>query len=434
MADDGAEEYRIREEQRVATASIRGYRYQLLHTTVAWLETPDQVTLLVEGNEDVDRLFYSNGSIDKVVEEQIKFRSEAIAQSDEAITKTLERYLLAFCYYHLRNVRFKGILRTNSQIRANAKSTLGAWICGKPNADEILTSIRQQAEREGNRRLLEAIFYIYRWKLSNTFVDSVEWAPESEDIEDLEKKIERLVSERAVGLHPGIGAAALGQHLLRVITKKSPQERLLRRFDADLLLNDCLLNTLAGSAAEINTKPLLVVLWSQPGPPSVAVALLIPNEGSMISATNEVMQNDALLGERRPTASVLEQLIPSLDFVAYGAIRSQSGPHGSRVCMKSVIRQTSYRHNMKNCLVAENVPAWLSDWLDNIEWPADKKPILTATTSASMSLVLAAVIAEALQTLDESLLRRIGGKMRWIYRVDDRQYFTAENPLVPELG
>jgi hypothetical protein len=48
--------YKIRNQNRVAAASLAGYRFQLLHTVRAWLELPDDELLVAEGNEDIDRI------------------------------------------------------------------------------------------------------------------------------------------------------------------------------------------------------------------------------------------------------------------------------------------------------------------------------------------------------------------------------------------
>ncbi len=90
--------YAIRNQKRVAVASIRGYRYQLLHTIRAWLRIDDDRVIVAEGNEDLDHIF-QQGGITVAIEEQVKYRSASITQGDEAVSETI--LALRACWWTL---------------------------------------------------------------------------------------------------------------------------------------------------------------------------------------------------------------------------------------------------------------------------------------------------------------------------------------------
>src|SRR5579872_1425638 len=109
--------YEIRDEDRVAVASIRGYHYQILHTIRSWLQADDARIVIAEGNEDIDQVIGSTP--EERIEESIKYRSAAIAQGDDAIRMTILRSLVAFHHHRSRGIAFTGVLRTNADINAH---------------------------------------------------------------------------------------------------------------------------------------------------------------------------------------------------------------------------------------------------------------------------------------------------------------------------
>jgi hypothetical protein len=474
-------EYEIRDIKRVATPSIRGYWYQVLYTIHAWLSVDDNHIIVAEGNEDIDRIAVSGPP--QATEVQLKFRSEAITQGDEEVTESILRYLEAFYHHHSKGVLFVGVLRTNVAIRARSSTQIGNWISGlaldaQLLLDEIqatVTKAKEKAEAEVQAKAAKAqakaakaqtnaakaqtnaakaqtnaakaqaiaqataaqvactrqqgaLDYIVSRGLGQAFITSVQWAPLSEDLEAIEHDVATLVKARAPSAPPEAALNALIAATLRTLTKDEATERFLRAVDADLVLNNTILDALTRADADTQAA-IAVALWSAPATatsPSIAVVVCIQDQARFDGVIAAQRELDAVLETNHSTVEQIQQLLLKLDFIAYASYREQQGPRGEKVCIKDVVRQCSYRHAPTDVAILATAPDWLDEWISR-RWPHPSRVDFGDRRAAVLEL--AGLIARAVASHDPAFSWAVCGKLRWVHRIDSGEYYTAENPM-----
>lgn len=415
----------IRNLKRVAVPSIRGYWYQTEHTVRAWLEATDDHLLFAEGNEDIDQLL-KDGSSWKACEEQIKFRSTPIRQGDEAISETVCHYLEAFVYHHKKNQSFRGVLRTNAEILGSPKTEIGNWILGKATNQRRLIG-ELKALVSTNKAAREALKFIVTNKLVKIFVSSVEWAPRSGSLKEIEQVVSSLIKKRAPSVPREAAINALRIFMLQRLTSDDVNQRTLRPIDADLVLNNCALDALPQTEHALSAESS-VALWSRLGPPSIAVAIFVGDKKSFESAVNRGNRHGRISGEIRTTTELLSKLAKRLSFVAYVSIRRQKGPKGMQVCMKDVVRQSAIRHTPSDVVILHSAPAGVDAWVAK-RWPTPTR--IARDVAGTRQLELAAAIGEEIAKEENCALlqKKLGTKLRWIHIIDDGNYFTAAHPI-----
>lgn len=423
--------YELREPERVAGPSIEGYWYQILHTAREWLDLDPTTILIAEGNEDLDLtspLPTLSASVPTDIETQIKHRCAPIAQGDSAISMTILRYLVAFAHHHQNSRRFAGVLRTNADIAADASSEIGRWIVGSPvRTAALLTEIKAvivHEKKTDRKRWRAALNYVTSNGLEQNFVDSVRWAPRSGSIEDIRRDIRERIAIRAPGAPSNILTDALLVRLVGAITRRALSERQLRAIDADIALGDGALEALQRGAARAASGGSVYV-WSRKGTPFVACAIWVEHPDAIEAMMDVEARRDEIQGAPRPLIDRLGENIATIDFVAYVSIRLLTGPRGMRVCLRDVVRQARRRHSPAQVIAEEAAEQWL------IDWTAKKWPTPMRRPPGNTGLALAEVVAESVVSIPRNarLVADIGSKLRWVHRVDDQTYWTAENPM-----
>lgn len=418
----------IREEERVAVASIRGYWYQLLHTVRAWLRAGDNELIVAEGNEDIDHILLTTPR--QVIEEQIKFRKVTLTQGSRAVVETTLHYLEAFVHHRALGRQFRGLLRTNAMVSDDDTTQVGKWLLRKRlNIREFRKELRELVRANGEEQL-QAFRALKTDDEFRAFTDSVEWAPNAGNTDELEGEIAQLVQARAP--HDGLGDGAknaLFVHMLKTMTSDDVDRRTLRRIDADLVLNDSILDALERSGAAEREKEWRVTLWTRSAVPSVAVALFIDDEQHLEHALDFARRSDDARGKTRSDGEILGELAERLDFVAYVSFRRLKGKHRVRDCLRDVVRQSRHRHTPAEVWLPEGSP----DWVDSLVTPHWPTPLRVGLADKPAALLrLAELIGAAIpdEIPRQEILRALGTKLRWVRCIDDGAYFTAERPIV----
>lgn len=412
----------IRDAKRVAVPSIRGYRYQLLHTVRAWLLLAENDTALVaEGNEDIDRIFLKDPSW--VDEEQIKYRSEPIAQGDDAIAVTVLRYLEAFTIHHAAGRKFRGVLRTNAEILAQPSTEVGKWILGHRVKESTFRNELRRLASGGRARFKPFIKHILPNAITRDFLSSVEWAPRQGELHSLTDEVAALAASRAPNLSAALAVSCLLTRMLERSTLDDVERRTMRRIDADLALNDAALDALRNSANPIR-MPSRLTLWSQLGPPSVAVAVFTHDSSSLSAALDLALRLDFAKGIKRNMLQVIRELALDADFIAYVSIRRTQGRKGQAVCIEDVVRQSRHRHTPHEVLLFTSEPPWNPRIAKT--WPLPKRvdPHESKWPEFQLAALVGSSVANAVS--DRDFLLSLKTKLRWIHEVESREYLTAD--------
>lgn len=422
------DDHAIREAQRVAVATIDGYRFQVLHTIRTWLTIDDDRFIIAEGNEDIDHIFLDG----RRIEEQIKLLSDTVGQRDVTVVETVLNYLKAFVYHDQSAHPFLGILRTTARIATRPTTEIGKWIAGKTFSRRQFTKELEELanDPEDDYDYTQELAYLRKKGKRAAFLASVEWADADAGPAELEEEIEGLLEARASSVPVGLTSPALQAYVLSVLSKREVEHRVLRRVDADIVISGVALEHALNVSRVANAIQWTATLWSIQGPPSVAVALFVRDRSAFEGAVRAVIQNDRAARRPRDLSTLLREEVRGLDFIAYASRRMHTGGRGERVCVYDVVKQSNYRFTPREAVISATAPPWLDEYVAK-RWPA---PVRTAAESGDgVLLVLSRLVAEAVINDEQQagFLRSIESKLRWVHdiRIGDGVFFTAENPL-----
>ncbi len=164
----------LREPKRVASASIRGYCFQFLHTLDRWIGLDEGERLFCEGNEDIDRMLLDN----QVVEEQVKHLKGNLTDTSEVVAETLLNFARGFTLNYKANLRSCHVLRTTADLGAVKHSHMRLWLTGQALSDEsihiILDYACSKALSSEDDASCGALLYIRENNLSRDFLESCE--------------------------------------------------------------------------------------------------------------------------------------------------------------------------------------------------------------------------------------------------------------------
>lgn len=113
--------YNLRNTNRSATDSIRGYSYQLVATVAAWIELEPQEVLICEGNEDFDKLLVgADGAVLIADEHQLK---DAVAlPSGKKALETIRAFMIGFREHREAGRRSKFIFTSTAGMTTTERS------------------------------------------------------------------------------------------------------------------------------------------------------------------------------------------------------------------------------------------------------------------------------------------------------------------------
>jgi hypothetical protein len=414
--------YSIRNPSRVASASLKGYWYQLLYSVSAWLDLSEDEVLVVEGNEDLDRLI--EGAQPETIEEQLKFRSSPLAPSDQGIKDAVLNFAEGLLTATKSGWRYSAMFRTNAQLQGN-ETAIGKWIGGViPSGHDLHVALlhlarAMDAKRRTTSHHHELVVSELGVRGAAALAAAVTWTFASGSLEEVEARLLTQLATLAPTVDQNIVLDRLLVHLCRKISSTDLKSRMLRRQDLSLAFNDVALDALCEADSKTPTWSTLA-LWYQRSNPAIAIALYVESESQAARLFDLEQRTQTLMPNSRDP---VHAMLPHLDFVAYVAIRKQKGPRGARTCIRGVIRQSEYRHSPQSILLDHEPEDWFTAWINN------RRHEPTATISVLYQPPLFAVarwIAQALVDARLDELQLLGTKLRWIWMVDSGSYFTAE--------
>ncbi len=209
----------VLDERRIASATVRGYEYQVLRAALIWLDLEDGETLLCEGDEDNDRILRDGTRLseqDKHYQGTLRLRDRAVADSLIAFAKTwIARH------DGKRSSRFRFVTTADRQKsldedgwRAMVRRELPALVKKRE------AGLAQQVEDRGG------------W---DAFCSSVEWCFGDGNVEQKRGELVAAVGRRVLGPPSELLAARLVAHLLAATGQDEPTLRKRTRADLDVL-------------------------------------------------------------------------------------------------------------------------------------------------------------------------------------------------------
>ena len=228
--------------ERSAHAAIRGYIYQTCLGVLRWLDLKDDEILVVEGDEDLDRLLLDGTG----VSEQVKAYTGRLGARDHAVRDSLRSFAVAYAAVRQDDADRRFIFATTAEKRrprSGALDVVGAWD-DPERRDDVIAELRKLLPKEDDKHVAEALAWFdaepERWM---GFVDAVEWKFEEPKLDEVRALIDERLRER--GFRP------TESHLDRLVAellhassqsdiadrRRTPQdlEDLLRSMDEELV-------------------------------------------------------------------------------------------------------------------------------------------------------------------------------------------------------
>jgi len=235
--DDG--DYKLRRDERVADAAVRGFFAQAIRTARQWVGlTPNEV-LICEGNEDADRVVLDeNGHIRAVTEFQFKELADRISIRD--VKETLFNFLVAFHEHDVAGRSCRLIFATPAEIAKQKADdlylvdVLATWPEGP--TPELVRTIRNMVPAGGSASEVEqAIAYLDQSDGWARFIPAVDWRMGESTF--AAERIELQAELAGQGLPtPKILGDRLVIEVLRASSKPDWRERQLTRKMLDAIL------------------------------------------------------------------------------------------------------------------------------------------------------------------------------------------------------
>ena len=228
----------IADPKHQANDSLRGYRYQILHSVHAWLSLADDEILYLEGAEDFDIV-----SPETTTVVQVKDTQRNITLRSQEVNDAINRYWKLRDNHPNRSVTFR--FRTRSQIVVEQGDPLrenqaGLHIWNRCSGDEAaVTKISEFLQVEGkiSKEVADFLKKAEHQQIYEQLIEPIAWETSSEEASSVEMSIrEKLVlhGNRQIIPIPPSHAEKVVDHLLEealmVATQKDNRELTRRRF------------------------------------------------------------------------------------------------------------------------------------------------------------------------------------------------------------
>ena len=228
----------IADPKHQANDSLRGYRYQILHSVHAWLSLADDEILYLEGAEDFDIV-----SPETTTVVQVKDTQRNITLRSQEVNDAINRYWKLRDDHPNRSVTFR--FRTRSQIVVEQGDPLrenqaGLHIWNRCSGDEAaVTKISEFLQVEGkiSKEVADFLKKAEHQQIYEQLIEPIAWETSSEEASSVEMSIrEKLVlhGNRQIIPIPPSHAEKVVDHLLEealmVATQKDNRELTRRRF------------------------------------------------------------------------------------------------------------------------------------------------------------------------------------------------------------
>ncbi|MBL8897373.1 MAG: tetratricopeptide repeat protein [Planctomycetes bacterium] len=180
--------------RRVAAASIRGFLYQGVRAVEAWLDLAEDELLIVEGDEDFDRLMLEGATaVPSRVSHQVKHSQGALGLRDLPVRETLASYLGAFVERRKRGeaTKLRFVTTASPRTHGEAAEVLAVWGVESERA-RVASFVRDLLQEGADPAVFERMDAAdERWQ---QFVASVEFYFEQPDLESAWSELMRRIS------------------------------------------------------------------------------------------------------------------------------------------------------------------------------------------------------------------------------------------------
>jgi len=235
--------------ERSAHAAIHGYLYQTCLGVLRWLDLGDDETLVVEGDEDLDRLLRDGTA----VSEQVKAYEGRLGVGDRALRDSLRAFALAYAALRQDGRDRRFVFTTTAEKRRPRRrddlDVIAAW--DDPHRrDDVVAELRRilpeedgKKKKDGKKKgkkkdgltVADALAWLDaapgRWQ---SFVAAVEMRFDEPKLDGIRVRIEDVLRKR--GFHPSAHVDRLVAHLLDASTRPDVAERCLTAQDLTALL------------------------------------------------------------------------------------------------------------------------------------------------------------------------------------------------------
>jgi tetratricopeptide (TPR) repeat protein len=220
------DEISVRDPRRSAHATIRGYLYQVCLGVLRWLDLAPNELLLLEGDEDLDRILRGERSC-----EQVKYRSHDLSLGDPAVTRSLVVFMTAFAELSAAGEQRRFIFTSNAAVIARDAELVEGWREPERRSD-VIAAVRDAVGDEAGDAIEWLDSSDGRW---SSFIEAVEWRFETGSVDDLMTGISDRLRQgpQTRLLDCDLLADRLVVAVLQASTGDTPGLRLLDRGDLD---------------------------------------------------------------------------------------------------------------------------------------------------------------------------------------------------------
>ncbi len=252
--------------RRAATGAQRGYRYQTLLATLAWLRLEDGEQLIVEGDEDFDVL--GSGTADPSLRTAYQAKHEDGRQGlgSPSVYESIGHFFTTFVERRHAGFSERFVFATTADRTLDARAPearriLDAWEAGPENSGEvaqIIDFIQENTLAEHPLRR-DPSMDAAAWE---SFVRAVRWNFRAPDYRATEQEIVRAIQsdERSGHLPPDLFAARLIDELWHASSSPHVRERVRTRADLQRLCEGATAATLEVWAGSSEAAPRLQAL------------------------------------------------------------------------------------------------------------------------------------------------------------------------------
>ena len=144
--------------ERSAHAAIRGYLYQTCLGVLRWLDLEGDETLVVEGDEDLDRLLCDGTG----VSEQVKAYRGRLGVRDRAVRDSLRAFAVAYAALRRDDTDRRFVFTTTAEKRRPRRGVLDvveAWD-DPERRDEVVAELREILPKKDDEHVATALVWL----------------------------------------------------------------------------------------------------------------------------------------------------------------------------------------------------------------------------------------------------------------------------------
>jgi hypothetical protein len=430
----------LRDPNRAATPSIRGYCFQFLCTLQRWLAINEGELIWCEGNEDIDRMI-AGGSL---VEEQVKHLARRVTDASSAITSTALNFAQGFAHNHCRGYRSYHIFRTTAELGNIQNQDLRIWLNGEAitpsNINSLMSLIQSLASKKANESVDKALAYISTNRLEQQFLESCSWVFSEINYDEMMQKFREDIErdDRCRDIAPELIVQVAISKISEVSSCDELSHRCLSRYDFDCLVNDLQLEKVATKYNQRGLRAERVVAVVSNDEATSAVVLRFHSVDDIRSSLQHGVKQVSSHPRYRDgddfnsilRSDMFLDWLSQLDFdayVAYGSVKTARRQQvKERWLAKRAITMSNFSYNASPVAMNSSLQKVLHPLIDDIRIEADESCLLVLTH------IIAGWILELVSEFssDHKLLS-ISTKIRCICKWDIHQFATQED-LVEE--